>query len=386
MDNNNVPEKVSFSEKLKNALLSLLSTILLALKKFFTLPFFVKVGKVIAWPFVKVWLYIKWFLHKISFPFRWLKKKTYNNLSHQGKKVVWSFIFLSPVIIGFLLFFIYPLIMSAIYSISQFRPLPEGGFDIVIGEFIKENGDGTTTVIKDLFYNFKVALQENRHFPVELVNTIKNTVIDVFVITIFSLLVAVMLNGEFKGRGIVRAIFFLPVIFNSEAITQALSKYQHVDALLNQMGSGALTAVFNLEMFLINAGIPNTLITFLTSITTAIYRTISYSGIQILIFLAAIQSVPGHLYEAATIEGATQYESFWKITLPMVSPMIMTVVVFTVVDSFMRSPINTVINTTFNQSNYGLNAAMNWIYMGATIILLVIFIGLLSKVVFYYDE
>lgn len=398
MDNN---EKVTLSEKITEALKSFLYLIFRALIRFFTLPFFVKIGKVLAWPFVKVWPYLKWFLLKVSSPFRLLYRKTYKRLTFQGKKVVWSFIFLSPVLIGFMLFFIYPLIMSSIYTISQFRPLPAGGYDLVLGQFIIPKRDIVASInifrqvidleegqvlVKDLFYNFKNALFINRDFPVALVNTVKNTAIDVFVITIFSLLVAVMLNGNFKGRGIVRAIFFLPVIFNSEAINQALTKHQQVDAVLNQMGSGALTAIFNLEMFLLNAGIPNGLITFLTGITTAIYRTISYSGIQILIFLAAIQSVPNHLYEAATIEGATKYESFWKITLPMVSPMILTVVVFTVVDSFMRSDINGIISTTFSQSNYGLNAAMNWLYMGASILLLVIFIGILSKVVFYYDE
>lgn len=400
MDNNE--KKLSLSEKISEALKSFLRMILSGLVKFFTLPFFVKIGKVIIWPFSKVWPYIKWFLYHIAYPLRFVKKKTYDKLSYQGKKTVWSFIFLSPVLIGFLLFFIYPFIMSAIYSLSEFRTLAEGGYELSLGEFIISNpnlinpvrsllrnvtelGDGKL-LVKDLFFNYKNALFIDADFPVQLVNTVKNTTIDVVVITIFSLLIAVMLNGNFKGRGLVRAIFFLPVIFNSEAINQAITKYQQVDNLLNQMGDGALSALFNLEMFLMNAGIPSGLVSFLTSITTAIYRTISYSGIQILIFLAAIQSVPNHLYEAATIEGATKYEQFWKITLPMVSPMILTVVVFTIVDSFMRSPINQVINKTFNQSNYGLNAAMNWMYMGTSILMLVVFIGILSKVVFYYDE
>ncbi len=166
----------------------------------------------------------------------------------------------------------------------------------------------------------------------------------------------------------------------------AVSAAGGVDAVLNSMGTGALSALFDLRQFLLGANIPAGVITFLTGITSAIYRTISYSGVQILIFLAAIQSVPVHLYEAAKIEGATGYESFWKITLPMVSPIILTVVVFTVVDSFLRSSITPIITRMYNLQNYGLNAAMSWIYLAASIGILAIVIGVLSKVVFYYDE
>ncbi len=155
---------------------------------------------------------------------------------------------------------------------------------------------------------------------------------------------------------------------------------------MNSMGSGALRAIFDLNMFMVSIGLPVGLVNFLSGITTAIYRTISYSGVQILIFLAAIQSVPTHLYEAARIEGATKYESFWKITLPMVSPIIMTVVVYTIIDSFLRSEVNDIINIQLTNANYGYHAAMSWIYMLSSILLLTVSLFLLSKVVFYQDE
>jgi ABC-type sugar transport system permease subunit len=346
------------------------------LYRFLVLPIWLKVIK----PIGRI-RFVRRLGHFIARPFRYLKLHLYSSLTYQGQKVVWSFIFLLPVILGFILFFIKPLFESLKYSFSYIE-FTQNGINILFGGFLNKDG----AFVRDLFYNYKQALTVHPTFLVELFNTFKNTAIDVVVITIFSLMVAVMLNGKFKGRGIVRAIFFLPVIFNSEAINQAITKSAQVDALLNQMGNGALSALFNLEMFLTGAGIPAWLITFLTSITGAIYRTISYSGIQILIFLAAIQSVPTHLYEAAKIEGATKYESFWKITLPMVSPMIMTVVFYTIVDSFMRSSINSIINAVYLIPNYGLHAAMLWLYMGASIILLGVFMFLLSKVVFYYDE
>ena len=99
-----------------------------------------------------------------------------------------------------------------------------------------------------------------------------------------------------------------------------------------------------------------------------------------------LQNIPGELYEAAKIEGATAYESFWKITLPMVSPQIITVVVYTIVDSFLRSGINDVIDYQYTQAFYGKHAAMSWIYVLASVLILAIAVGILNKVVFYQDD
>ena len=173
----------------------------------------------------------------------------------------------------------------------------------------------------------------------------------------------------------------------AEEIT-ALEATQAMDSLLTNAGtgSGELAKLFDLGKFMQQIGLPIWLVTFLGDITGAIYRTITYSGVQILVFLAAIQSVPGHLYEAAKIEGATAYESFWKITLPMVSPQIITVVVYTIVDSFLRSGINDIIDYQYTQAFYGKHAAMSWIYVIASVLILAIAVGILNKVVFYQDD
>lgn len=327
----------------------------------------------------------------IFWPLKWIKSKTYDKLRYEQQKVCVSVLFLLPTILGFLIFFIYPLIMSFIYSLSTLE-LVQGGPIIHFGQaFTQEaiqdkNYLVTDPSVKTIFFNYVYALRENADFPVQLLSTVKSTVIDTIVITIFSLLIAVMLNGEFKGRGIVRAIFFLPVIFNSEAVTSALESASSLSSLASQGGKNALSELFNMQTFLISLKVPKTLVTFLNGITSTIYNTISYSGIQILIFLAAIQSVPKHLYEAAKIEGATKYESFWKITLPMVSPMIITVMVYTIVDSFLRSDINDVIDLQYKNSAYGRHAAMSWIYFGAAVLILVVMIGIVSRFVFYYDD
>ena len=219
-----------------------------------------------------------------------------------------------------------------------------------------------------------------------LLQTSWSTILDTVVITIFSLLIAVMLNGNFKGRAFARAVFFLPVILNSEAIAAATESTKAIDSMLNSVGSNALTNIFDMKTFMTSVGSPAKLVTFLNGITSTIYSTISYAGVQILIFLAAIQSVPGHLYEAAKIEGATKYEEFWKITLPMVSPMILTVVVYTIVDSFLRSDLNEYIQQLAKNPLYGFHAAASWSYILVSLAILGLALVVLKKVVFYYDE
>ncbi len=323
----------------------------------------------------KIWQIIKTGLYYLFWPIIQLKKVTFDRLRFDQQKVVVSVIFLLPVLIGFAVFFLYPLLLSFYYSFCTVEVTSDG-----VKAYL-----GGTGVKKDILLNYKYVLTQSVTFPTGLWETAYTTVLDTIVITIFSLLIAVMLNGEFKGRAFARAVFFLPVIFNSEAITSALAGVDAASSIL-QGGSGALAQIFDLKAFFVNVGIPVKLVTFLSSVTQSIYSTISYSGVQILIFLAAIQSVPKHLYEAAKIEGATKYESFWKITLPMVMPMMMTVVVYTVVDSFLRSDINSIISIEQTQTRFGNHAAMSWLYVAVSIIILGLFLAVLSKVVFYHDE
>ena len=340
-----------------------------------------------------VWKYLLIALNCL-FPIKELKRLTYDKLRHDQQKVIVSLLFLLPVMLGFVIFFLYPLLRSFYMSFGTVQILQTGGVKIHFGQFFLKEGAAINWAnptpnpeATNIFYNYIYAFTaKSVDFPVGLATTAWNTIVDTAVITIFSLLVAVMLNGNFKGRGVVRAIFFLPVVLNSEAVTLALEASSNLTDLVGKSGTDALRSLFDMNAFFTNLGIPVKLVTFLSGITSTIYDTISYSGIQILIFLAAIQSVPRHLYEAAKIEGATAYESFWKITLPMVTPMMVPIIVFTIVDSFLRSDINEIINLQYRESNYGLHAAMSWSYVLVSVALIGITVGILSKWVFYYDD
>ena len=391
-----VPEEAKGLKKLKNKINDFFGQLFRKIAIKFDNSGFKKVLK-------KIFHAIGIAFYYIFYPIVLFKKKVYDKWTSRGQKLFVSILFLSPAVIGFLIFYLYPLINSLIYAFSTVQVPPQGGLQVDFGKHFVKNADGTDGVwVKDLFYNFKELFSGPiGMLPVKnaatgsdtkisllqaLLQTSWQTILNTMVITIFSLLIAVMLNGNFKGRTVARAIFFLPVILNSKAIEAATSSTQAIDSMLNSVGSSALTNIFDMKVFMTSIGIPGKLVTFLNGITSTIYSTISYAGVQILIFLAAIQSVPGHLYEAATIEGATKYEQFWKITLPMVSPMILTVVVYTIVDSFLRSDLNAYIQNLSKNPYYGFHAAASWCYIIISLLILGIAVLGLRKVVFYYDE
>ncbi|MNP39406.1 sn-glycerol-3-phosphate transport system permease protein UgpA [compost metagenome] len=144
--------------------------------------------------------------------------------------------------------------------------------------------------------------------------------------------------------------------------------------------------VLSMVRLLDEAGMPVIFTEYIVDAVLRIYDIISSSGVQILIFLAALQSVPHTMYEVAKMEGATAYESFWKITFPMVSPLLLTNIIFTIIDSFSGSSITqTIYTTAFQTQNFGLSAAMAWLYTLAISVILIIIGFLVSKRVFYYD-
>lgn len=292
--------------------------------------------------------------------------------SYDGQKALWGFIFVLPWLLGFVFFFLTPLITSLQYSFSK----------------VEASSSGIKTTFVGMS-NYTDALLVNPNFNRELVESIMDIVIDVPLILIFSLFVAVILNQDFFGRSVARSIFFLPVILASGVIIslEAESLVQEINQQNAAMGgvSNVLRA-FELERIMIGAGINTTIVQYLTGAVGRIYEIVSLSGVQILIFLAAIQGISPSVYEAAKMEGATGYESFWKITLPMVSPLILVNLIYTIIDSFSRSPVTDLIMSTgFDNFNFGLSSAMAWVYFISIMLILGISSYLISKKVFYQE-
>lgn len=293
-------------------------------------------------------------------------------LSIQTKRSLLGLLFVSPWIIGFALFYLTPLIQSIRYSLTKLQIQAKGYTLEWVG-----------------LKNFNNALFVDAEFNRVLTASVAEMAYSVPLILFFSLFSATLLNQKFKGRTLARAIFFLPVILASNAIAQA-----ETAGLINLIGSSAnvtevedMTSAFNatsIAYLLLDVGIPRQFVDYVVNALLNIYSIITSSGVQILIFLAALQAVPSSMYEVAKMEGATAYESFWKITFPMVSPLILTNIIYTIIDSFTTSEITTFIyDVAFTDQNFGLSAAMSWLYTTVIIVVLGIVGWILSKRIHY---
>ncbi len=224
----------------------------------------------------------------------------------------------------------------------------------------------------------------NQIFSVEIGNFVQRILIDIPVIIIFSILIAVLLNKKFKGHVIIKAIFFIPIVFNATLVAEMLnSSFGQRIGNESQLDQSFVDAVIG---FFMNLNIGEGLIAVVLQSIDRILEIINLSGIQILIFIAAIQSIPNHLYEAAKIEGATKYEIFWKITIPMITPLILTAVVYTVVDGFTRAPITVFLTKTLSDFRYGLAAAISVVYLVINVVIIAVVYLIIGRRVFYYDK
>ena len=289
-----------------------------------------------------------------------------------------GFLFITPWLIGFIWFYARSLFMTVQFSFSEMVVNPGGGYTL---DFVWPD-------------NFIYAFRAHATYKQILTTSIGNMIVDVPLITFFSLFMAMLLNWKFKGRTLVRAIFFLPVILNADAIVDAMNLSRlmmsggisSASAEMAASASSGMSVEYYIQMFS-SLGLPEVLIEYISGAVSRISDIINASGVQIIIFIAALQSIPGSMYEVAKIEGATAYETFWKVTFPMVMPHIITNVVYTVVDSFAKSDvIELAYDTAFGpQMNYGLSSVFSLVSTVITCLILVIVCGLIQKRTFYYN-
>jgi len=300
-------------------------------------------------------------------------------LTLQKKRSLMGYLFILPWFVGFCIFYLRSMFMTAQFSLSNLK------MDAVRGSY---------TLSFAGLENFNYAFRVHGSFKQVLTSSVLNMLVDVPLIIFFSLFMAMLLNRKFKGRSIIRAIFFLPVILNSGAVTAAmdLSRQMMQGGVSTQVKETADMASaiafdidFLLDMFL-RLGIPDKILTYLSTAVTRINDIIAASGVQIIIFIAALQSIPGSMYEVAKIEGATAYETFWKVTFPMVMPHIITNVVYTIVDSFTESEVvNLAYDVAFTEFNYGLSSVISIVSTVVTCLILILVCRFIQKRTFYYN-
>lgn len=295
------------------------------------------------------------------------------HMSYEKKKGLYGYGFIALWFVGALMFFIIPVLKSFYYSFNDVTP--ETGYLLTKWAGIA---------------NYKIAFMTDPTFRQYLVDALKDMAFNLPVIIIFSMFVAIIINQKFRGRTFARAVFFLPVIIATGPV------YAIITGNLETSGNSSaeqFSTMFETDMvdqlleFVGIYGFGSTFTDVLTELTSDILNLVWKCGIQIIIFLSALQGIPTSAKEAAAIEGATSWEFFWKITLPYVSPMILVNIVYTVIDAF-TDPTNEVMARVLEvQSDwqYGYSAAMAWSYFGIILVALGIIFAIMKNLVWYDD-
>lgn len=312
--------------------------------------------------------------------------KTFKSLPYKSRTRIYGFTFVVPWVIGFIVFFATPLFNTLYWSFSNVVIPDEGGRLAIFNGF-------------DNFNNLFNEMLTTGNDPMirMFIEDDQRVLINTPLIVIFSLFAALLLNMKFKGRGIARVIFFLPIVLGLEVVLDMLATTTAGD-IAQSAGTAETENLFlnrQIRMMLIQySGLPLFMIRTITNTISQVFQILALSGVQILIFLAGLQSLDDSLYEVAEIEGANAYESFWKITLPMLSPIVLFVTIYTIVDLFLQSPIANEIMSIYwgdlpvptGISNIvGLASALSTVYLVNVILIIVIVWGIVSKGVHRYE-
>lgn len=289
------------------------------------------------------------------------------SIKYENKRKIAGWLFVAPWVIGTLLFFIQPLIKSIVYSFCErdssvegylkMVPLPSNPFQNYLDAFIKD---------PDFLWYFREAVTRMLY--------------SVPAIIVFSLFIGILLTREFKGRVFMRTVFFMPVIITSGIVIDIM---QSGMANLSSNSVMEKSNIFNNVMLidlLLDSGLPRSLVNYLSSIVNNIIDLVWKSGVQILVFISGVLSIPKSYYEVGTVEGATGWEAFWKITFPMIVPHIMINLIYTTVDtlsSYDNKVMRYIIDTIYRKVLFGYGSALSWLYF----ITVFLFVGLLFLII-----
>ena len=297
-----------------------------------------------------------------------------------SKKARAGWMFVLPFAIGMLIIYL-PIIFDSIkFSFHQMNIVPGGGYSLT---FVG-------------WENYSDALFSDADFVKVLVSSIKQLVLDVPAIVIFALFMAIVLNQKMVGRAVFRAIFFIPVIISTgiiDSLDQNNAMYSYMSSGSIDTGSQSTSTAdqiinaVDVTKLLGNMVVGTELVAYVVNVVNGIFNIVNRSGVQMLVFLAGLQSINPSIYESCTMEGATAWETFWKITFPMISPMILVNAIYTVIDSFtsQSNQVMSYIDDVYLNASGGrvLSSAMSWIYFVRVILLLGLVALILSTYLFY---
>lgn len=288
------------------------------------------------------------------------------NKKHKGVEYLksrYGMMFITPWIIGIVLFFALPLIQSVIYSFSE----------VIL------NAEGMKISLKGIVH-YKYIITEHPEYTNMLTESLVSILYQLPLIVILSLILALMLNRDFRGRVFFRGLYFLPVIIATGIAMELIFRTTTADVSASgpEAIQGSLFSVTDIMKFL---SLPSGIADYVSVVVNNIFNLVWNCGIQIILFISGLQSIPSTLYEASHVEGATKWEQFWFITFPMLGRINLLVVVFTMVELFTdtRNELMKYISTMMQGGTYDETSAMLWFYF-------LIVGGVIGIVMFLYNS
>ena len=275
----------------------------------------------------------------------------------QKRKALVGYSFLAPWLLGVSVLFVFPMVYSLILSFSKANNI--ANFDITLSGI----------------ENYKEALFTDVNFFGYFTDSIVEAIVNPLLILAFSLLLAFLVNQKLALKGFFRTVFFLPVVLGTGFIMEQLLG----ENLQQQTVSVVSELILSEE---ITKNLPYTVVSMIQGLLQRITVILWSSGVQIVLFLGGLQSIPNTIYEAASVDAASEWEKFWLITFPLLMPTILLNAVYTIVDSFASSSneaLNYIMEIAFEKNKFELSAAMGWLYFGFVFILILLVYAIINR-------
>lgn len=288
------------------------------------------------------------------------------NLSLRKQEIIWGYIFVVPWVIGAAVLLVWPMLRSLLLSFENVRDLIN----------LQTEWVGLA--------NYTEAFREDVGFLPRLLSSVRDLALNLPLILVFSMMMALLVTGVNRGQTFLRAVFFLPVVIGSSGVITELLEAGAGDMIIDSTMERLMAGLGE------STGEEQGMVAPVQVVVERLTLIIWHTGVQILLFIAGVNSIPPSLYEAARVDGSTGWEAFWKITLPMLSPVILVAAIYTVIDSF-TDPLNSVVNYIMDisireQLRLGYGAALSWVYFIVVFLLILLLVRLSSRLVFYMGD
>lgn len=283
-----------------------------------------------------------------------MRKKS---LNLRKKHITEAYIFISPFILGVIVFLAFPLYISVKLS---------------FGKLINMSG---FKIAWQGFDNYVRAFVLDPYFIPMFLEAILQVLRTAPLVIVFSLILAIFVNKNIKGKGFFRTVYFLPFLLGTGYVMEQLLG-QNVNAKV--MTSTQMLFISPEILEYLGPAVSKAINDFFGNIVTVLWS----SGVQFLLFLSGLQGIPQSLYESAKIDSATEWEMFWNITLPMIMPIMLLNIVYTLVDIFIdiKNPLLDYIHIlAFQRAQFDYAAAIGWLYFVFILLLVLIVFKVLKR-------